>query len=134
MDVVSDVAAVVALLEATKRTVGFIQDVKDAKDDRAKIVLELQGCAGILQMIAVTVQQDAHSLPNLASLLVPNGQLDQYKREIEGLVPKLTTAHGIHDIAKRFKFVASKKDIQDTISTLEHYKTTFLVCMNFDQT
>ncbi len=38
MDVVSDVAAVVALLEATTRTVGFIQDLKDAKDDRARIV------------------------------------------------------------------------------------------------
>lgn len=134
MDVVSDVAAVVALLEATRKTVGFIQDLKDAKDDRAKIVRGLQGCAGILQMIAVTVQQDAQSLLNLASLVAPNGPLDQYKREVEGLVPKLTTAHGISDIAKKFKFVASKKDIQDTMPTLEHYKTVFVFCMNFDQT
>ena len=134
MDIVSDIVAVVALLEATNRTVGFIQDLEDAKDDRAKIVRELEGCAGILQMIAVTVQQDAQSLPNLASLVVPNVPLDEYKREVEGLVPKLTTAHGISDIAKRFKFDASKKDIQDTISTLEHCKTTFLLCMNFDQT
>lgn len=67
MDIVSDNAAVVALAEATKKIIGFIQDLKDAKDDRAKIARELQGCAYILGMIAVTVQQDGQTLPNLAS-------------------------------------------------------------------
>lgn len=135
MDIVSDVAAVVALVESTKKIVGFIQDLKDAKDDRAKIVRELQGCAGILGMIAVTVQQDAQqSLPNLASLVFPGGPLEQYKKDIEELVPKLTTAHGVSDLAKRCKFIASKKDIQDTLTALEHYKNTFIICINLDQT
>ena len=83
MDIVSDVAAVWALVGATKKAVGFITDLKEAKDDRAKIVQELQGCCGILEKIATSVERDAESLPNLASLVFPNGPLDQYKHEIE---------------------------------------------------
>ena len=134
MDFVSNVAAVVALGETTRKTIKFIQDLKDAKDDRAKIVRELEACAGILSKIGATIQQDAQSLPNLASLVVPNGPLDQYKKEIEHLVPKLTSAHGVSAIAKTVKFTTNKKKIQETITTLDRYKSTFLVCLNFDQT
>ena len=100
----------------------------------AKIVRELQGCAGILQKIVATVQQDAQSLPNLASLVVPDGPLDLYKKEIEHLVPKLTSAHGLSAIAKTVKFTTNKKKIQETITTLDRHKSTFLLCLNFDQT
>ena len=134
MDIVSDVAAIVALVETTLKTVKFIRDLKDAKDDRAKIVRDLEGCAGILQKIVATVQQDAQSLPNLASLVVPEGPLDQYKKEIEDLVPKLTTPHGVFGIAKTVKFTTSKQKIQETVTTLDQYKSTFLICLNFDQT
>ena len=134
MDVVSDVAAVVALIETTRKSIKFIQDLKDAKDDRAKIVRELEGCAGILQKIVAAVQQDAKSLPNLASLVVPDGPLDQYKKEVEYLVPKLTSAHGLFAIAKTVKFTTNKKKIQETITMLDRYKSTFLFCLNFDQT
>ena len=109
MDVISDVAAVIALVETTLKTIKFIQDLKDAKDDRAKIVRELEGCVGILQKIVATVQQDAQSLPNLASLVVPDGPLDQYKEEIEHLIPRLTSTHTVLAIAKTIKFTTNKK-------------------------
>ena len=134
MDVISDVAAVIALVETTLKTIKFIQDLKDANDDRAKIVRELEGCAGILQKIVATVQKDAQSLPILASLVVPDGPLDQYKKEIEHLVPKLTSAHGVFALAKTVKFTTNKKKIQESINTLDRYKSTFLICLNFDQT
>ena len=134
MDVVSDVAAVVALVETTLKTIRFIQDLRDAKDDRAKVVRELEACAGILKKIVATVQQDAQSLPNLASLVVPNGPLDQYKKEIEHLIPKLTSTHGVFAISKTVKFTTNKKKIQETIIRLDRYKSTFLICLNFDQT
>lgn len=72
-------------------------------------------------MIAGTVQQYAQNIPILTSLVVPDGPLGQYKKEIEGLVPKLT---------KKFKFIASKKDIQDTMSTLHQprYEENDLQC------
>ena len=133
MDVVSNVAAVAALVETTLKTVKFIQDLKDAKDDRAKINRELEGCAGILQKIVDTVQQNAHSLPNLASLTVPKGPLYQYKKEIEHLVPKLTSAHGVFAIANTVNFTTDKKTIQETMTTLDRYNRTFLICLNFDQ-
>ena len=134
MDIVSDVAAVVALVETTLKTIKFIQDLKDAKDDRAKIVRELEGCAGILQKIVDTVPQDAQSLQNLASLTVPKGPLDQYKKEFENLVLKLTSSHGVFAIAKTVRFTTNKKRIQETMTTLDRYKSTFLICLNFDQT
>ena len=134
MDVVSDVAAVIASVETTLKTIKFIRDLQYAKDDRAKVVRELESCAGILSKIVATVQQDAQSLPNLASSVVPDGPLDQYKKEIEDLVPKLTSAHAILAIAKTVNFTTNKKKIHETINTLDRYKSTFLLRLNLDQT
>lgn len=56
--------------------------------------------------------------------MVTNEPLDQYKKDIEALVPKLTTARGISDIANRFEFVTTKTDFQDNfvyIGALQDY-------------
>lgn len=76
MDIVPDAATIVALVEAIKKTVKFLQDLKNAKDDRAKIVRELQGCASMLEMIGAILQRDGQRLPNLALLMFSNELLD----------------------------------------------------------
>lgn len=134
MDVISDIAAVWALIGVIKQTIVFIKDVKDANGDRTKIVHELQGGSDILERIARKVKDDPKSVPNLALLLGPNGLLTQYKKIVDLLVPKLTTARGgLRDIAQRCKFVTDKKNIQDTLSTLERHRSIFMLYLNLDE-
>ncbi|MCJ1456393.1 hypothetical protein MMC28_006754 [Mycoblastus sanguinarius] len=121
------------LIEATKKVASFFKDVKGADGGRGKIMGELYSLCGLLEQVAKFVENDSNRLPNLTSLFHRNGPLDQYMEIIQGLVPKLTTAHGLAEVAKKCKFVASKKDIQNDMSTLEHYKTTFMAYLNFER-
>lgn len=134
MDVVSDIAAVGALIGIIKQTIVFIKDVRNASDDRTKIVQELQSSSDVLERIARKVKDDPESVPNLTSSLLPNGLLTQYKEIICSLVPKLTTARGgLKDMAHKCKFVADKKNIRDTLSTLERHRNMFILYLGLDE-
>lgn len=134
MDVVSDIAAVGALIGIIKQTIVFIKDVQNASADRTKLVHELQSSSDILERIATKVKDDPESVPNLASSLLHNGLLTQYKEIICSLVPKLTTARGgLKDMAQRCIFVADKKNIRDTLSTLERHRNMFTLFLGLDE-
>jgi hypothetical protein len=133
LTILGALSAIGALIDYSEKVIRFLVDVKDATADRQKIVLELQNNVHFLRILKETPEKDLERLPNIGSLLVGNGPLDAYKKIIEDLVPKLTTAKGLSDFPKKFKFATRQDGIKDTLASLERYKSTFMLCLSRDQ-
>ena len=129
MDAVGATSSIISLVDLSARVIAFLGDLKNADKDRAAIVHQIQANCGILQSIA---KRQNEKLPNLSSLVVERGPLAEYKRILEELVPKVTSAKGLKDLPEKIKFVAKKKDIQELLGVLERWKSMFSFCLQED--
>ena len=133
MDRFGTAASLWDLVEATIKIYTLIRDVNGAAITRERILQELQADVGILTKVAQVVEHDRSRVPNLRSLTAPQETLDQYRRLIGALIPRLTTGQGLQEIANRCKLVAGKRDVDDILIALDWSKGTFIACLGFDQ-
>ncbi len=134
-DPLSISGSIVAVLQLTSTVVHYINDVKDASEERLRIRDEISSTSFLLYMLKDRIQQ-AHSselwLSMVQSLDVPKGPLEQFKRALEQLASRLAPCQGLKKIRNALTWPFQREEIEEILSTIERQKSLFDLTLQND--
>ena len=135
MDPLSLAASITALLQLTATVVGYLNDVKDASKDRAKVTIEVANVLGLLTCLQYRVK-DAKSddawYDAIRVIGAKDGALEQYHSALEQLASKLAPGKGIKSLGRALIWSFEKKEMNDIISRIERLKTLISLALEND--
>ncbi len=120
------VASVVQLIIATTKAVGYVNDVKNAPKERAKLARETTSLLALLTNLRYMLEEADTTeawFSGIRTLGVENGPLDQYKEAMEELAMKICPENGLKKFGKRLVWTLEKKEIQEILGKIERMKT-----------
>ena len=128
-------ASIIAVLQLTSTVVQYINDVKDASEERLRIRDEISSTSFLLYMLKDRIQQARSGelwLSSVQSLDVPNGPLDQFRRALEQLASRLAPSKGLRKIRKALVWPFQREEIKEILSTIERQKLLFDLTLQND--
>jgi hypothetical protein len=140
MDGLSSAASVIAVIQLTGSIVkicgGYIQEVRDARDDIASLQRTVAGLEGILQKLKEFLQgPNGRQLPTSTSLV---NNITDCLSDLEHLEEKINPGK-VKRMMRRFGFRALKwpikrAEVDRIIQKLERYKSLFSLSLEIEQT
>ncbi len=128
-------ASIIQIITATAQAIQFLNDVKDAPKDRAKIVKEAANLLGLLTSLQYRMEEanpkDAW-YGRLLSLGGEGGPLNQYKQAMENLAERLKPKSAVKDLQRRLKWTLEKKHIKETLDEIERLKALIGLALQED--
>lgn len=132
-------ASIITVLQLTTTVIQYINDVKEASQERLRLRDEISSASWTLHMLRERLDQpnsDPTWLSSLQSLDGPNGPINRFKRLLEQLASKLAPRQGKNKMLKEFgrtlAWPFKKKDIKDLLSALERQKSMFHLALQND--
>ena len=149
-EAVGFVASIIGILELTNRAVRYLKSIKDAKEDRRRLLNEVVNASSLLSLLKMRVEGDQvspndptlgtvnpletmKSLETVKLLLIPDGPRYQIQTLLEYLIYKLQP--GDNRGIKRLKETVwpfKEAEYKEIIHSLERYKTCFLLAIQND--
>lgn len=139
MDGISSAASVIAVIQLTGSLVklcgGYIQEVKDARDEILSLQRAIEGIKGTLQDLQKSLQSDdGKTLPTSSRL--PNNITDCLS-DLRALEAKLDLGKGKKLMRKvglrALRWPLKRADMESMIQNLERYKSSFIFSLQVDQ-
>lgn len=120
-EVLGIVSSILAVLEASKKIVGCLNDVKHASFERNRLHIELLSAVTWLGALKSKVEESKAGGPELStleSLAMPDGLLAEMQKLLDRIAGKLnlTTSHRSLKGALIWPF--EKKEVQEMVSTI----------------
>jgi len=140
MDPLSSAASVIAVIQLTGSLVklcgGYIQEVKDARDEISTLQQAIAGLQGTLQDLDKFLQSnDGKALPT-SSRLASN--ITDCLSDLRALEARLDPGKGktlMRKVGLRaLKWPLKRKEVDGVVRNLERYKSSFLLSLQVDQT
>lgn len=135
MDPLSATASIIAILQLSSKVVGYLNDVKDASNDRAKCAIEATDLSSLLTRLRVRLE-DESSLTSwyteVQALTVQNGPLDQFKQALELLQTKMTDGGKLKKTGEALVWKFKKEEIASIVGRMERLKTLVQVALQMD--
>ena len=121
-----DVASsIIALIQATKAIIDYIDDVKDAKDDKRALLDELRQAEFALKMIQNLAKPDTgQTYLDATKSLISQGGLTLYKKSLDELF--------ILSKKSRFKWPFEKKDVAVHVGRVERANSILTMVIQGD--
>ena len=121
-----DVASsIIAFIQATKAVIDYIDDVKDAKEDKRALLDELRQAEFALKMIQNLAKPDTgQTCLDATSSLISRGGLVLYKTTLDELA--------LLSKKNRFKWPFEKKDLAKHLGRIERANTLFTMLIQGD--
>jgi hypothetical protein len=116
------IASITQLIDATAKVIKYVNDVKDAPKDRAKLARETTSLLGLLIDLRYRAEETKWTDPwfvGVRSLGVEGGPLTQLKDAIEEITRKLKPETGVKKIGKAFTWTLEKNTINNILSQIE---------------
>jgi hypothetical protein len=133
--VVGLAASIVQLIDVTTKVTKYLNDVKDAPKDRARLAREATNTLALLTDLRYRVEE-ANSTDSwftgVRSLGVAGGPMDQFKEAMEELAAKLQPVTGIKKIGKTLHWTLDKNKISDILAEIERLKTLVILALDKD--
>lgn len=129
------VASVAQIITVTTRVVGYLNDIKDAPNDRARLAIEVASLTTLFTSLRYTVEGSTSSDPwllGVRSLGVENGPLEQFKEAMELLAEKLKPQSGLKKFGLKLLWTLDKKEIGDIMSRIERTKSLVELALQRD--
>jgi len=126
MDPLSFTASIAAVLQLTGTVLGYLNNVKDASKDRAKIAIEASIVYSLFTALKYRLEEAETSDPwyqGIRSLGVDNGPLDQFKAALELLASKLNPGNRFRKLGRALMWTFTKTEVADILSKIERLKT-----------
>ncbi|KAL8752513.1 MAG: hypothetical protein Q9199_005692 [Rusavskia elegans] len=133
-EVVGLVAAVVQLVDVTKKTITFIESVKDASQDRLKVGREASGLLPLLYDLEseVSVNKNEEWSRCVRSLAMEHGPIGQLREALEQLAEKLKPRTGLKGTLRAFVWTLDKTHTQEILGKIERVKTRVSLALQGD--
>lgn len=133
--IVGIVGAVVQLIGVTSKAVNYLNDVKDAPKDRAKLAREATNLLSLFTELRYRVEETTSTDPwfaGLRSLGGEGGPLMEFKNAMEAVVHKLAPAASAVHSRKVLCWTLDKKEIDDILSRIERLKSLVGLALQHD--
>jgi hypothetical protein len=128
-------ASIVQLIDVTTKAIKYLNDVKDAPKDRAKLAKEATSLLVLLTDLRYRVEEAKSTdswFTGVRSLGVEGGPLDQLKEAMEELARKLKPETTIKKFGKMLLWTLDKNKISDILSKIERLKTLVILALDKD--
>ena len=122
---ISLVAGIAQLIGVTTKTIKYLNNVKDAPKDRAKLIQEASSLLALLTNLNYTLE-GANTTESWLGTVHSQGMkdvLDQLQRSMEELAKKLKPEQGMKKLSKRIVWTLDKKEIMETLAKIERVKS-----------
>ena len=133
--VVSFVAAVVQLIGVTSKAVNYLNDVKNAPKDRAKLAREATNLLSLFTELRYRMEEATPTDPWFTGLRLLGGEggpLMEFKIAMEAIADKLAPATGVGNLRKVLRWTLDKKEIDAILSKIERLKTLVGLALQHD--
>lgn len=139
MDGLSSAASVIAVIQLTGSLVklcgGYIQEVKNARDEILTLQRAITGLQGTLEDLQKFLQSNDGKTLSTSSRLVSN--ITDCLSGIRALEARLDSGKGKQLMRKvglrALKWPLKRTDLEGVIQNLERYKSSFLLSLQMDQ-
>ncbi|MCJ1478158.1 hypothetical protein MMC13_006834 [Lambiella insularis] len=134
MDPLSLAASITALLQLTSTVVSFLNAVKAASKDRARIAIETSNMYALLTVLKYRVEEARLEDPwytTIRTLAVENGALDQYHSALKLLASKLDTRSGTK-LGRALMWKFDKVEVAEILSKIERLKSLINLALTND--
>jgi hypothetical protein len=135
MDVLSDVASIIAVLQLTGVVIGYLNDFRDALKECQQCTIEASNIQNLLINLRYRLEQGQACNPwftVVRTLNVENGPLDQYKQALEQLRLKVEIQDGVQKVRRRLLWKFSKAEVAGILERMERLKTLVSIALEMD--
>ncbi|KIW35343.1 uncharacterized protein PV07_02044 [Cladophialophora immunda] len=129
-------ASIIQLIDATAKAVKYLNDVKNAPKERARLAREATNLLALLTDLRYRVEDAKSTDPWFAgvrSLGVKGGPLEQFDEAITALTRKLNPEKGVKKAGKSLLWTLNKKEIDRIFDEIERLKTLVSLSLQGDQ-
>jgi hypothetical protein len=135
MDPLSVTASIVAILQLTTEVIKYLNDVKDAPKDRARLAIEASNLSNLLVSLRYRLEEGRSNeawYKEVNSLGVQDGPLDQYKHALEKLQLKVLGGTGLAKIGNALVWKFGKEEVGCILSRIERLKSLVQIALQMD--
>jgi hypothetical protein len=128
-------ASIIQVIDATTTVIQYLNDVRKAPNDRARLAQEAKNLLSLLITMRYKVEEANTVDPwftNIRFLGTVNGPLDQFKEAMEDLARKLQPEPGIRKFSQNLIWTIDKKECSETLTKIERLKTLILLARQED--
>ncbi|MCJ1468158.1 hypothetical protein MMC07_006786 [Pseudocyphellaria aurata] len=126
MDPLSVTVSIIAILQLSCKVLGYMHDVKDAPNDRARCGIEASNLNVLLASLILRLEEGSFDEPcysAVQALGAKSGPLDQFKRALEQLQAKMTDGGRLKKLTSGLMWRFSKEEITGILARMERLKT-----------
>jgi len=135
MDPLSVTASVVAILQLSNKVLGYLNDIKDAPNNRAKCAVEASSLNSLLVSLRFRLEEGSSNeswYTAVRALGVENGPLDQFKQALEELQAKMTGGGRLKKVGDVLVWKFSKEEVTSILARMERLKTLVEIALEMD--
>lgn len=133
MDPLTISASVITIVQMTGTLVSYLNDVKNAPEDRKAYVIEASNLYALLVRLRFRIDDERNSDSSwwrqIQALAIDGGLLGQFQRDLELLTTKISSKHHLTDLSARMTWHSVKKDVAKTFSRIERLKSDLVIAM-----
>ena len=128
-------ASIIAILELTTRLTGYINDVRHATREQAKVAVEASNLYGLLTSLRFRVEEVQSEDPwfNQVKLLGrENGPLDQFKKVLDKMVLRISSSRKRDQVKSVLTWKFTKLEVEDALKRMERLKSLIQCALTAD--
>ncbi|KAI4262156.1 MAG: hypothetical protein L6R42_002664, partial [Xanthoria sp. 1 TBL-2021] len=128
MEAVGLVASIVQLINVTAKTIKYLNSVKDASEDRSRLLQETTSLLPLFvklqgQVEVAKTERSVQWFDGVSSLAIENGPFDQLRAALEQLAKRLKPKTGLKNVAHAFVWTFDKDYCEALLARIERAKS-----------
>lgn len=137
MEPVGVAASIVQLINVTAKTIKYLNSVKDASEDRSRLLQETTSLLPLFISLQGKVEtaknhQSVEWLRHVRDVAVESGPFDQLRSALELLAKRLKPKHGLKGVAYAFVWTLHRDESEALLARIERVKSTINLALHGD--
>ena len=135
MDPFSMTASIISILQLITTLTGYINDVRHATREQAKVAIEASNLYGLLTTLRFRVEDARSDDPwfNQVKLLgMKNGPLDQFKDILKKIVEQISSLRKRDQIKAALTWKFTKLEVENALKRMERLKSLIQCALKGD--
>ncbi|KAL8638697.1 MAG: hypothetical protein Q9226_008971, partial [Calogaya cf. arnoldii] len=137
MEVVGLLASIAQLINLTAKTIKYLNSVKDASEDRSRLLQETTSLLPLIvkfqgQVEEANTNSDVPWFDCVRSLAIENGPLYQLRVALEQLAKRLKPKTGLKNVAHAFVWTFDKDYCEAILIRIERVKSAISLALHGD--